>query len=269
MTRFLDIGIGDATVQVASAPQHDWFWDEVARGGWEQDTFKILQENVGEETLYIDIGAWIGPTVLCGGRLARRIVAVEPDPIAMSALLRNLDLNPEIKSKVSLHNHALAAENGVVELWSGMFGDSMTTCIPGRGVSKMTFLAMGADEFLDRALGDEQHVLIKIDVESAEFELVPALLSSLERRGVRADLYVSFHASILIDEARSMRQWAANLARNGQLLSKLADYGTIHTYDGQWRPITEHPGAQREFLSWMDTGGTDHSFFVKAHLAQE
>lgn len=268
MTRLLDVTVSETTLRVASEPRHDWFWDEVAGGGWEQNTFAALRQYVGPDTLYIDIGAWIGPTVLYAGNRARRVVAVEPDPIAMSALLRNLDLNPGIKAKVSLHNYAVAAESGALELWSSSFGNSMTTCIAGRGVNSMTFLALGVEAFLDRVLGDEPHVLIKIDVESAEFGLVPALLAALTRRDVAADLHVSFHASLLIDEARSLRPWAANLARNGQLLSALAEYGTIHSFDGEWRPITTHPGACREFSTWMDIGGTDQTFFVRHGRAE-
>lgn len=264
MSRLLDVAMGGATIHVSSAPQHDWFWDEVSRGQWEPNTIRILSDQIGPDTLYIDVGTWIGPTVLLGATRARRVVGVEPDAVAMAALLQNLSLNPELKQRVALHNHALAAQDGPLTMWSQDFGNSMTTSVPGRGANSMTFLAMGVSKFLDMVIKDEPHVFIKVDVESGEYTLVPALCAELRRRGIKADLYVSFHASIMIDEQRSFKAWAENLARNGSLLAALADYGTVHTYDNGWHPAEAKVGGLAEFSSWLDTGGTDHTFYVKA-----
>ena len=54
---------------------------------WEQDTFHILEyyKNI-KGGIYIDIGSWIGPTVLYGANIYTNVIAIEPDPIAVKRL---------------------------------------------------------------------------------------------------------------------------------------------------------------------------------------
>jgi hypothetical protein len=39
------------------------FWQEVAKGTWESDTFAIFDRFLGRQHSCLDIGAWIGPTL--------------------------------------------------------------------------------------------------------------------------------------------------------------------------------------------------------------
>jgi hypothetical protein len=49
---------------VSDVYSKSWFGDNKLTW-WEQDTFHILEHyKTSKESLYIDIGAWIGPTVL-------------------------------------------------------------------------------------------------------------------------------------------------------------------------------------------------------------
>lgn len=262
MSTLIDVNMSGTPLKISCLPQHEWFWTAINRGFWEGNTLMALAGRVTPQTLYIDVGTWIGPTLMFAGSRAKRAIGVEPDAVAMAAAMTNLSLNPHIAQKVSLHSHALGAQGGVLELWSEEFGNSETTAVKGRGANKMTFMAMGIDEFLDSVLGDEPHVFIKVDIECGEYSFVPALCDSLKRRNVKADLYVSFHASLMVDEKRTMKSWAANLARNGMLLETLSDYGRIHTFNGEWVEASHNPREASEFAAWMDTGGTDASFLV-------
>ncbi|MEY8839315.1 FkbM family methyltransferase, partial [Cribrihabitans sp. XS_ASV171] len=47
-------------------PYHSKFWRKAAAGGWEPETFGVLERHLSAERDYLDIGAWIGPTVMYG-----------------------------------------------------------------------------------------------------------------------------------------------------------------------------------------------------------
>src|ERR1700687_4776653 len=54
-----------------SAGRYNSFWQQVA---------------MGRQHCYIDVGAWIGPTLLYGCQLAKMAYGLEPDPIAFAEL---------------------------------------------------------------------------------------------------------------------------------------------------------------------------------------
>ena len=75
---------------------HDSVWTEVSNGTWEPATFLVFDKFIDERHSYVDIGSWIGPTLLYGARNARAAYGVEPDLIAYSQLRRNVELNPAL-----------------------------------------------------------------------------------------------------------------------------------------------------------------------------
>lgn len=48
-----------------------------------------MRKYCNKENTYIDIGAWIGPTVLYGACVSKHVYAIEPDPAAVSQLKKN------------------------------------------------------------------------------------------------------------------------------------------------------------------------------------
>lgn len=67
------------------------FWSNI--GNWEPETFNIFDIFLDAQHTYLDIGAWIGPTVLYGSSVAKKCIALEPDPIAYNTLKKNIQLN--------------------------------------------------------------------------------------------------------------------------------------------------------------------------------
>ena len=72
---------------------HRRFWERVARGDWEPETFVIFDRFIREDTLFVDIGAWIGSTALYGVQRADLCIAFEPDPVAFAELEINVAVN--------------------------------------------------------------------------------------------------------------------------------------------------------------------------------
>ena len=59
----------------------DAFWDRLEQGHWEPETLAVFDHYIGPETLHVDIGSWIGPTLLYAAERARLAIGFEPDPV--------------------------------------------------------------------------------------------------------------------------------------------------------------------------------------------
>src|SRR5258708_34817363 len=67
-----------------------YFWGWFDSGVWEPETFEIFDSYVTPDTFFLDIGSWIGPTALYAASKARRVICLEPDPIAAAKLRCNI-----------------------------------------------------------------------------------------------------------------------------------------------------------------------------------
>ncbi|WP_299659752.1 FkbM family methyltransferase [uncultured Ruegeria sp.] len=196
-------------------PYHSKFWRKVSEGKWEPDTFALLDKYLTPDSDYLDIGAWIGPTVLYGATKARHVWCFEPDPTAFRHLAWNLDLN-EINN-VSAFGVALSDQFGVARMASvrGEPGDS-TSSLLHDGTHGSDALTIAWDQF--EAVNDLSRVsLVKMDIEGAEFFVLPTLLQWLKK--CRPTLYLSLHAPLLAAQDRH-----SSLT---ELLSSLSFYSEI------------------------------------------
>ena len=186
-------------------PYHSKFWRKAGSGAWEPETFEILDRYLTRESDYLDIGAWIGPTVLYGARRARHVWAFEPDATAFRALSWNIDLND--LGNVSALPAALSDTVGIARMASFRDepGDSTTSLLNPDGATGRDVLTLGWEDFANNA--DLERVsLVKIDIEGAEYDVLPHLRPWLERQ--RPALLLSTHAPYLDDAHRNLRSAA-------------------------------------------------------------
>src|SRR5690606_36166366 len=102
------VEVGGVTLHLA-AGKHEPFYAELRRGSWEPDTFAVLRRHLDRETVYVDVGGWIGVTPYYAARFAKAVVAVEPDPAAC-AILHGIRRANE--GAVTVVNAAVAASRG-------------------------------------------------------------------------------------------------------------------------------------------------------------
>ncbi len=88
------------------------FWADYDNGTWEPETRAAIIEQVTPGSTYVDIGSWIGPTVLWAAPLAGRVIAVEPDPVAQELLTENIAEH----DNVEIIRGAIADHTGTAEL---------------------------------------------------------------------------------------------------------------------------------------------------------
>lgn len=173
------------------------FWDTVQNDTWEPQTFKIFDTFLDKDHSYIDIGAWIGPTVLYGAQKAKRCYAFEPDPVAMDHLRNNIVLNPQLDSKIHLSHQAISIFSGKTYFTpkNKEFGDSMSSIIYKRSQDttiKVDCLTL--EQFMyDNSIKDCN--FIKMDIEGGEFTVLPSMKDYIEQH--KPTIHLSLHPPLI------------------------------------------------------------------------
>lgn len=192
------------TIQIANIRfdvepgDHQRFWKRVARGDWEPETYAIFDRFITRDSLFVDIGAWIGSTSLYGVQRADRCVAFEPDPVAFANLHRNVALNAgrDWVQRLQIHECAVNQDGASFTLGGSAEGsDSMSSALFPDRDSQWTVRAMRLDQILAEHRKPGQPVFIKIDIEGGEYDLLPGAATLLADPLVTA--YVSFHPAML------------------------------------------------------------------------
>tara|TARA_B100001167_G_C16762629_1_gene302330 strand:- start:552 stop:1625 length:1074 start_codon:yes stop_codon:yes gene_type:complete len=200
-----------------------WAWLQV--GLWEHNIFNIFDAFLDSNHSCIDLGAWIGPTVLYECQKARHCYAVEPDPVAFKILKSNIDCNPNLISRISLFNDCIMNSCGVTYLtpFGEGLGSSRTRAI-GENYShiyKPKFVVDQIEESLIisskslkiNSITFQQFIMensindcnfIKFDIEGAEFLVLPEMLEFLKKE--KPTICLSMHPTFMNNPKKSMEE---------------------------------------------------------------
>jgi FkbM family methyltransferase len=218
-----------ATFRVDDEHHRD-FWNWYESAAWEPDTIAAFEQFLDDGARYMDLGAWIGPTALLAAATAGRVACVEPDSVARDELKRNLALNPDAAAKTTVFPFAVAATDGTATLSSpGEAGESLSSIVghfEGETASRVETVAIA------RFLEDEPADFLKIDIEGAEYELVPAMEATIRDR--RPTLYLSTHPNLILDKSSlgaRVRSGLRALRLNRRMLRALLTYRHHYVYD--------------------------------------
>jgi FkbM family methyltransferase len=184
------VDYGDSKVNVKPTLEYRDFWDMVSKGKWEKNTLLVIAQVLEKGGSYVDIGAWIGPTIFKAARFADKIIAFEPDPISSIELEDNIKLNNF--NFIELHNVALFNKNGEMNFGgggSGKLGMSVSTLMSGERGLKVIVRdirqELEKDDFFNARL-------IKIDTEGAEYTIIPHIKDFLFSK--KPNLLLSCHS---------------------------------------------------------------------------
>ncbi|MEM1382565.1 MAG: FkbM family methyltransferase [Pseudomonadota bacterium] len=209
------------------------FWDKVEAGAWEPALLAALRGWLPGGALFLDIGAWIGPTALAAAALgAGRVVALEPDPVAAAAFRDNLALNPDLAPRVTLIEAALTATPGPARIGDagGKRGKSTSSLLRGNGDGAYQVATVTPDALLAE-IGNAPEIVIKLDIEGGEYLIFPAAAKLFDTRVRHAHL--SLHPAALA--SRISAAWATR-----SLFASLAAYDLVAIQGGIARstPLT-------------------------------
>ena len=71
----------------------DEYYEAVGNDLWEPATVVFFERNCDRKTVLIDLGAATGVLSMFAAKLGAEVVAFEPNPVAMSVLEKNIEIN--------------------------------------------------------------------------------------------------------------------------------------------------------------------------------
>lgn len=182
---------------------HPEFWDLVNKGDWEPETYAVFDQYITADTIFLDVGAWIGSTALYGVQRAAETHAFEPDPIAFEELKANRASNADREwfSKLHVYQKALSTNTGTAYLGSkNEGGDSMSSLLFGEENQSWKVTTIDLQTFLKDKKLEKQPMFLKMDIEGGEYDLIPAISDVLKDSDTT--LLLSLHPEFLIEEIR-------------------------------------------------------------------
>ncbi len=163
---------------------------------WESDTFQVFDELCDTSKVAIDLGAWIGTTCIWLSRHFKSVVAVEADPLACAALVRNL-VASECRN-VLVVSQPIAREHTKV-----LFGPHPNGGHLNDSTSQIKDTASSIDDVvmesvtlddLTSAYDPHEIGLIKVDIEGGEESIIEDLIQ-FGCKNPDCRVYVSFHVT--------------------------------------------------------------------------
>jgi FkbM family methyltransferase len=181
----MEIEVFGHPVRLPCLPQYRKFYAKLKSGTWEARTFEVLSANVDKSINYIDVGAWIGVTAFWASRLAKSVLAVEPDP-RCNEILKELSphypnvmvlsgaLSPEPTVRINAVSGFGSSEASALDI-----GDGETVVVPGYSIA----------DLMERA--GPGPVFVKIDIEGYEYKIMAeiAKLANHELRGLQCAVH--------------------------------------------------------------------------------
>lgn len=207
-------------------PYHPGFWRIVNKGGFEPQYFNMLDKYITTNSIYCDIGSWIGPTAIYASRKSKSVFCFEPDTIAYKYLLQNIQLNK--LQNLQTFNLAIAGFDGKIRMAShgGNLGDSMTSMVNVDAVKESFEANCLTWESWFTKNNNPQIDFIKMDIEGGEFGLVEDMKVYLEEQ--KPIFHLSTHSLYLPENERKTKM--------EKLVYSLQFYSRC--YDESQKPVT-------------------------------
>eukprot|EP00581_Thalassiosira_minuscula_P032594 CAMPEP_0183765900 /NCGR_PEP_ID=MMETSP0739-20130205/11220_1 /TAXON_ID=385413 /ORGANISM="Thalassiosira miniscula, Strain CCMP1093" /LENGTH=351 /DNA_ID=CAMNT_0026004621 /DNA_START=112 /DNA_END=1167 /DNA_ORIENTATION=+ len=183
----------------------------LAKGNWEKDTFAIFEKYVNaNETIVVDFGTWIGPTLLHHGSFSKHSFGIEADPVAYAGVEHNVNINrgrpwgkhitvesgcvssPEDAGLTEMKARENSAGNSMSSIGEKVFQDN------GKYV-KWSVWCYTLPKIFEDYWGIKKpykDVMIKVDVESYECKLIPSFYEWLKDDLHLPKMFISFHPQI-------------------------------------------------------------------------
>lgn len=195
----MKVSIHGREFEVEEEPADYWKW--IAQGAYDKE-WQMYDKHLKPEHHFVDLGAWVGAHSLYAGKVAKSVLAVEPDPVACKILCKNIPDSADI-FKVAV------GDSGRVTLGSGLLGASTTRENPnaGRGIGPweegQTF-EVESLPIQDVTRMTLDPLFIKIDIEGSEEKVLRDREFFKARRPV---LYIELHPFWWKDEAQTRKDF--------------------------------------------------------------
>ncbi len=210
-------------------------------------------------TRVIDVGAYVGVMSLYAALHVPEVHSVEASPTHQGLLCANVALNPELADRIRLHRCAIGETDGTAALYRKAYADSGSSVF--RSVERAGILhgqpeadvPVRAAASLLNEVGLDAATLLKIDIEGAEYAVLPAIAPLLT--ACRPFLQVSFHPFNIVRGDPYLTA-LARLRATVDAAQALAAYRFIYLHG---RMATGRDG-------WQQIDAIDRSIFLRDYL---
>jgi FkbM family methyltransferase len=150
------------------------------KGTFEPMEVQWLKRELQSAQVFVDIGANIGYFSCFARALGKQVLAVEPMPSNLNSLLHNIEINTG--SPVEVYPVALSTEVGVLRLYgASSTGASLVPLWAGASTRISRLVPVTTLDNLLSNRFSEHRLLIKMDVEGAEYGVLLGALETLQR----------------------------------------------------------------------------------------
>ena len=180
--------------------QNEHYWSYINSTDWEPHTFAIFDYFINQNSSVLDIGSWSGVLSLYAAKTAKMVHALDPDPICFKELNKNVILNPSIAQKIKTYQTAISNKKESLRLSAReTYGASSSSILERKRDSEKSLIieTISLFDFLNSE-NIQDIDFIKMDIEGAEFRILPTLASALKKLN-QPTLYISFHYNFLVE----------------------------------------------------------------------
>ena len=225
--------------------------------GFEEGTLRFFDAVLPRCDRMIDWGAYVGFTTLYAASHGVEVSAFEPSSTNFQYLSANIAVNRALAPQIRLYGHGVGPTDESVELYAKAYADSGSSVfevvergqpVAGRSAGRIELRA--AADIL-RLVGVNGRTLLKIDIEGAEYAVLPAIAGILAE--CKPWLHVSFHPFNLAAGKDPYEATIHRLRSALEAAEATACYRFLHLFlDGGWCSI----------------GPDDRAAFLRRYLLQ-
>jgi FkbM family methyltransferase len=172
--------------------------------GYERSVVDTIRKSIMPESVFIDVGAFIGFYSILAAKLGAKVVALEPDPRSFQILLHNVEMSA-LKNRVIPVNAAVGVSRGLLKfrLARDLSESSASDYLnDNRVVGILEVQMMSIDEVF-KSYGLDKVDVIKIDVEGSGLDVVAGASFVLSR--FRPIIFFEVHRGYKSDEVTAIK----------------------------------------------------------------
>ena len=170
------------------------FWKNFEQSLYEPDTISFIENRVNGSTLFFDIGAANGAITLLAACKGARVISYDPNPVIYKVLKNNVELNGEFTTRVTTVNCGVSDKSLNLNFAQGVeptiISDivlSMNKVAISEPIGILSLVSV-----LKEAHNSET-VVIKMDIEGAEWRILHDIECLKSMKGVSATLLLAVH----------------------------------------------------------------------------